>query len=686
MTDYQKRYIARELSWLAFNHRVLQEAEDPAVPIVERLKFLGIYSNNRDEFFRVRVASLKRMIGLRKEAQDIFLGMPKEVLRQVNEEVVSQQKLFDRIYQNLLAELRGHQIHVVNETQLTPEQQAFVRSYFLEEVQPNLVPVMLDLAPEFPYLRDKSVYLFVKLSDSRKKRATRHSIIEVPTAVLPRFVVLPKEGEKNYIILLDDVIRFSLGSIFGTLGLDTFEAYNIKLTRDAELNLEADFSLSLIDKLEKSLKQRKRGIPVRFVYDAKMPKDMLNLLMTSMRITSSSSLIPGGRYHNFKDFMGFPNVGGKRTRFQKLKPLPHPDLPQGGSVMQVLAKKDVLLCYPYHSFYPVLDLLREAAIDPKVSEIKMTLYRAARKSMVVNALINAIRNGKKVTVVMELQARFDEENNIMWSQRLQDAGATVIFGVPGLKVHSKLLLVTREEHRKKVHYARIGTGNFNEDTARVYSDHSLFTSDERLTSEVASMFRFFERNFEVGEYRHLLVSPFFMRDHLYRLIDKEIALARAGQPAYCILKLNNLVDRGMIDRLYEASAAGVRVTLIVRGMCALKAGVEGLSENITAISIVGRFLEHSRILIFGNGGDEQYYITSADLMTRNLDMRSEVACPIYDPNIRKQLRMMIDTQLKDNVKARILDADRKNAHRSARGTKVDSHLAMYDYYKGLLGQ
>ncbi|MCF8257284.1 MAG: polyphosphate kinase 1 [Flavobacteriales bacterium] len=686
MTDFRQRYVARELSWLSFNHRVLQEAEDPAVPIVERLHFLGIYSNNRDEFFRVRVASLKRMLGIRKEAHDIFLGIPKDVLAQVNREVVEQQRLFDRIYQNLLAELKGHQIHVINETQLNEAQEKFVRSYFIEEVQPNLVPIMLDLAPEFPYLRDKSVYLMVRLSASKGKREPRFSLIELPTHVLPRFIVLPKEGDKNYIILLDDVIRFSLGNIYGTSDYDTFEAFNIKLTRDAELNMETDVSLSLLMKLEKSLKQRSKGTPVRFVYDAKMPKEMREMLMKAMKVTSSSSLIPGGRYHNFKDFMNFPNVGGKRTRFTKLKPLSHPDLPQGGSVMKVLKQKDVLLCYPYHSFYPVLDLLREAAIDPKVKEIKITLYRAAKKSMVVSALINAIRNGKKVTAVMELQARFDEQNNIMWSQQLQDAGATVIFGVPGLKVHSKLLLVTRIEGAKKVYYARIGTGNFNEDTSRVYSDHSLFTSDERLTSEVATMFRFFERNFEVGEYQHLLVSPFFMRNRIYALIDKEIALAKAGQEAYCIIKLNNLVDRHMIDRLYEASAAGVKVTLIVRGMCSLKAGVRGLSDNITAISIVGRFLEHSRIFIFGNAGDEQYYITSADLMSRNLDMRSEVACPIYSPAIQKQIRAMIDIQLRDNVKTRILDPEQQNTYRRTRGPKVDSHLAMYEYYRVLLGE
>ena len=683
MTDYQKRYTSRELSWLAFNQRVLQEAEDPSVPIIERLKFLGIYSSNRDEFFRVRVASLKRMIDLKKEAMDIFLGLPKAVLAQVDKEVVSQQKQFDRIYTGLLAELRGHQIHVLNETQLSPEQEAFVKDYFIDEVRPTLVPIMLDLAPKFPYLRDKSVYLLVRLTASKGKHQPRYSLIELPTSVLPRFVVLPKEGDKNFIMLLDDVIRFSLGNIFGASHYDTFEAYNIKLTRDAELSFDTDLSLSFVEKMEKSIQQRKKGIPVRFVYDAKMPQEMLQMLMHAMKITASSSLIPGGRYHNFKDFMGFPNVGGKRTRFAKLKQLPHPDLPQGGSVMKVLAKKDVLLCYPYHSFYPVLDLLREAAIDPKVTEIKITLYRAAKRSKIVNALINAIRNGKKVTAVVELQARFDEEANVYWSKQLQDEGATVIFGVPGLKVHSKLLLVKRIEGKQTVNYARIGTGNFNEDTAKVYSDHSLFTSDVRLTSEVATMFRFFERNFEVGEYRHLLVSPFFMRNHITALIDKEIALAHAGLKAYFVLKLNNLVDRELIDKIYEASAAGVKVQLIVRGMCSLKAGVPDLSENVTAISIVGRFLEHSRILIFGNGGDEQIFITSADLMSRNLDGRSEVACPIYDSEIKKQVRKMIDLQLKDNVKARILDPDRRNAYLATKGPKVESHKALYEFYREL---
>jgi polyphosphate kinase len=683
MTDYQKRYTSRELSWLAFNQRVLQEAEDPSVPIIERLKFLGIYSSNRDEFFRVRVASLKRMIDLKKEAMDIFLGLPKAVLAQVDKEVVSQQKQFDRIYTGLLAELRGHQIHVLNETQLSPDQEAFVKDYFIDEVRPTLVPIMLDLAPKFPYLRDKSVYLLVRLTASKGKHQPRYSLIELPTSVLPRFVVLPKEGDKNFIMLLDDVIRFSLGNIFGASHYDTFEAYNIKLTRDAELSFDTDLSLSFVEKMEKSIQQRKRGTPVRFVYDAKMPQEMLQMLMHAMKITASSSLIPGGRYHNFKDFMGFPNVGGKRTRFAKLKQLPHPDLPQGGSVMKVLAKKDVLLCYPYHSFYPVLDLLREAAIDPKVTEIKITLYRAAKRSKIVNALINAIRNGKKVTAVVELQARFDEEANVYWSKQLQDEGATVIFGVPGLKVHSKLLLVKRIEGKQTVNYARIGTGNFNEDTAKVYSDHSLFTSDVRLTSEVATMFRFFERNFEVGEYRHLLVSPFFMRNHITALIDKEIALAHAGLKAYFVLKLNNLVDRELIDKIYEASAAGVKVQLIVRGMCSLKAGVPDLSENVTAISIVGRFLEHSRILIFGNGGDEQIFITSADLMSRNLDGRSEVACPIYDPEIKKQVRKMIDLQLKDNVKARILDPDRRNAYLATKGPKVESHKALYEFYREL---
>jgi polyphosphate kinase len=680
----EKRYVGRELSWLSFNERVLQEADDKETPLIERLKFLGIYSNNRDEFFRVRVATLKRLISMGKDAENVVLGDPERMLEEVNREVVRQQKRFDAVYASLSKELEAEGIHMVNENNLSVAQAEFVSMYFQEQVRPTLVPIMLDLAPHFPYLRDKSLYFIIRLSSSKKKAKHTHCVIELPSDVLPRFVVLPEDSTGVHIIFLDDVIRHNLGSMFTHMPYDTFEAYTIKMTRDSELELSNDVSQSYLEKLERSLQKRKKGSPVRFVYDREMPNDMLRMVLKAVKFKGTSSLIAGARYHNFKDFMSFPEVGGKKLRQKRLKPLPHPDLPAGTSFIEVMRHKDVMLCYPYHSFNPVIDLIREAAIDPKVTHIKMTLYRVANNSLVVKSLINAVRNGKDVTVVVELQARFDEESNIYWSKKLQDEGARVIFGVPGLKVHAKLLLIARKEGSRTRNYVRIGTGNFNEQTSRIYSDHSLFTTDPRLGNEVERLFHFFEKNYEVGTYRHLLVSPFYMRKRWEKLIDTEIENARAGIDAYIIIKVNNLVDRGIIDKLYEASAAGVKVTLIVRGMCSLRPGVKGLSDNITAISIVGRYLEHSRILIFANGGDEKMYISSADLMARNLDLRSEVACPIYDVEIKEQVRQMIEEQLRDNVKARIVDSDLDNRFVQRKGVAIESHVTMHEYYRNLL--
>lgn len=684
MSKTEKRYIGRELSWLSFNERVLQEAEDNHTPLIERLKFLGIYSNNRDEFFRVRVASLKRLTQLGKEAENLVLGDPVKMLDEVNKEVVRQQKRFDSVYASLLKELEDEGIYILNERQLNAKQSEWVSNYFQEQVRPTLVPIMLDLAPDFPYLRDKSLYFVIRLSDTQKRAKPTHSLIELPSDVLPRFVVIPGEGPDTHIIMLDDVVRHNLGSIFTHMPYDNFEAYTIKMTRDSELELENDVSRSYLEKMERSLQKRKKGSPVRLVYDKAMPAPMLQMVLKAVKFKGTSSLIAGARYHNFKDFMSFPEVGNKKLRLKKLPLLPHPDLPQGSSFIEVMRKKDVMLCYPYHSFNPVIDLIREAAIDPKVTSIKMTLYRVASNSNVVKSLINAIRNGKAVTVVVELQARFDEESNIYWSKKLQDEGAKVIFGVPGLKVHAKLLLINRKEGSRTRNYVRIGTGNFNEQTSKIYSDHSLFTTDPRLANEVERLFNFYEKNYEVGTYRHLLVSPFYMRKRWEKLIDTEIDNARNGMDAYIIIKVNNLVDKGIIDKLYEASKAGVKVNLIVRGMCSLKVGVKGLSDNIEGRSIVGRYLEHSRILIFANGGDERMYISSADLMARNLDLRSEVACPIYDPEIRNQVRKMVEDQLRDNVKARVLDQYLSNEFVEKKGEPFESHLTLHDYYRNLI--
>lgn len=683
MDEFEKRYVSRELSWLAFNLRVLQEAEDENVPLIERLRFLGIYSNNRDEFFRVRVASLKRMVRLKSTAQNVILGDPVQVLEKIEQQTVKTQGKFMQVYHSILKEFEQHKIFMISEKELgkNTELSEYVATYFKETVRPSIMPVMLDLSPQFPYLRDKSVYLMVRLKDSKKKLEDRFAFIEVPTDNISRFLVLPKEEDRINIMLLDDVIRFMLPSIFHSLEHDRFEAFAIKLTRDAELDIDDDISSSLLEKMERSLEKRKKGVPTRFVYDNKMPEDMLDVLVKKMKLRQHGNLIPSGRYHNFKDFMGFPVIGYKKLRFKKLKQLPHPDLSTSESIFSVLDRQDVLLHYPYHSFLPEVDLLREASIDPNVSRIMITLYRVATNSNIVRSLINAIQNGKQVVAVVELQARFDEESNLYWSKKLEEAGASVLYGVAGLKVHSKLMYIERKEAGRPSRYVRIGTGNFNGDTSKIYTDYSLLTSHKGICKEVEQVFNFYRRNFEIPVLNHLLSSPFNMRSSIESLILDEIDRAKSGQDAYIIFKLNNLVDKDMIDLLYKASQAKVKITLLVRGMCSLKAGVRGMSENISAISIVGRFLEHSRVLIFGNGGEEIMYITSADMMTRNLDHRSEVAVPIYDPAIAKQIRSHLSTQLKDNQKARIIDPKQANVYIARSGTACDSQMVIHDQYR-----
>ncbi len=655
--------INRELSWLAFNDRVLQEAEDNTVPLIERLKFLGIYSNNRDEFFRVRVATLKRVVKHQKKAEELMGENPVRLLDKIQKAVIAQQEKFERTYQKIIRELKKQNISIINERQLTPIQGAFVKNYFREKVKSSLFPIMLDNASAFPYLKDRLGYLIVKLGRKDKTKKNKFAIIEVPTDNISRFLVLPKDKEKNYIILLDDVIRFCLDDIFQNFEYDYVKAYNIKLTRDAEIDIDNDLSKSFVEKISKGLKARKKGQPVRLVYDSAIAPDMLDFIMKKIKLGKEDNPIPGGRYHNFKDFISFPNVGHPDLSYKKIKPLKHPDFKDQTSLIKVIKKKDVLLTYPYQSFDHIIDFLREASIDPKVQSIKITLYRVAKNSSIVQALINALKNGKTVTAVIELQARFDEEANIYWSDKLKEEGANVIYGVPGLKIHSKMFLITRKESGTINQYAHIGTGNFNGDTARVYTDHTLLTSDSQITEEVERVFNFYSDNYKGGSYKHLLVSPFYMRKRLYQLINKEIQHARANKPASIFLKLNNLVDPQMIYKLYEASSEGVEIKLIVRGICSLVAGIKGLSENIEAISIVDKYLEHSRVFIFHNKGHEKYFISSADWMTRNLDHRSEVAVPIYDSAIQKQLKNIMDTLWADNTKARMLGSTQNNEYR-----------------------
>ena len=542
---------------------------------------------------------------------------------------------------------------------------------------------MVDAAPKFPYLKDNAIYLVIKLLRYDKNKKSKYALIEVPTNVLSRFLVLPKtEEKKQHIILLEDVIRFCLDDIFSIFEYDSIEAYAIKMTRDAELDIDQDVSKSIVEKISRSLKKRKRGTPVRLTYDDDIPKETLSYLTKRIKVLKEENLIAGGRYHNFRDFIDFPNVGTAELRNRIPHPLNHRELDVHKSAFRIIKEKDVLLTYPYQSYHHIIDMLREASIDPKVQSIKITLYRVAKNSNIVNTLVNAVKNGKSVTAVVELQARFDEEANIFWANKLQEEGVKVIFGVPNLKVHSKLFLISRREGGKSTLYAHIGTGNFNEETARVYSDMSLLTADKRITEEIARVFNFYEDNLKAGNYKHLAVAPFNMRKKFSKLINNEIENAAAGKEAYIILKMNNLVDEEMIAKLYEANSAGVRVKMIIRGTCSLVTELAGYSDNIEAISIVDKFLEHARVFVFCNEGSEKYFISSADWMARNLDHRSEVAVPVYDENIRKELRTMIDLQLNDNTKARIINTRQDNRYRQTDSkTKNRSQDEIYKFLR-----
>jgi len=671
--------INRELSWLSFNERVLQEAADPNVPLLERLRFLGIYSNNRDEFFRVRVATVRRLTRFNKKLEILQGEDPTELLEKIQKAILQHQLKFEKIYDGILQKLKQQHIFIVNETQLNPEQGRFVRSYFKSIVQPHLFPVILDNNPQFPYLKDKSIYLVIKLQKNGKEKKIKYALVEIPTKVISRFLTLPSGKDKKFIMLLDDVIRYNLDEIFSIFDYDQIESYVVKITRDAELDMDNDLSKSLLEKISKSIKNRKKGLPVRLAYDGKIPRDLIEMLITRMKFRKLDNLIPGGRTHNFKDFIKFPDAGSPNLRYRKLIQLEHPLLKGHSTLFPVIKERDVMLFFPYHSYHYILNLLREASIDPRVEHIKITLYRVANNSIIANALVNALKNGKSVTVVVELQARFDEESNIYWANQLQEEGATVIFGVPGLKVHSKLFLITRKEAGKYVHYAHIGTGNFNEETAQVYSDISILTADERITEEVVKLFNFYANNYKAETFKNLVVAPWDMRKRYIHLINKEIANAREGKEAYIWLKLNSLVDEEMISKLYQASQEGVKIKMIIRGICSLVPGVKGLSENIDVISIVDKFLEHSRVFVFCNKGEEKYFLASADWMSRNLDHRSEVAVPVYDPRLQKELREFMMTQFRDNCKARVINQKQDNQYKKS--TARIKHRAQEEFYR-----
>jgi len=681
MARTKSNSINRETSWLYFNERVLQEAADPSTPLINRIKFLGIYSNNLDEFFRVRVATVNRMISMDKTLfQQKYLN-PRKTLREINRITKIQQKEFQRIYNSVIQELADNNVFVISDKELSPVQGKFVDQYFREHVRPSLFPIILSNL-KAASLRDHSLYLAVVLQVKGKPTQEKYALVEVPVNTLSRFIILPQDNEKRFIILLDDVIRHCLNDIFSVFGFNSYKAYAVKFTRDAEMDIDNDVSKSFLELMAEGLKQREIAPPVRFVYDRHMPERLLNQLLAKLNISQSDTITPGGRYHNFKDFVSFPNVGTPEMEYKSLPPLEHQGLRSTISILAGIKERDYLLHYPYQSFHYLIDLLREASLDPQVRAIKMTLYRVARYSNVVNALINAARNGKEVTVFLEVQARFDEEANIYWAEKMQEEGVRVIQSIPGYKVHAKLLLIRRKEGMKSVYYAGVGTGNFNETTAKIYTDVSIFTANKEIVADVNSVFHLFESIYNAPRFAKLIVAPFHMRNHFIKLLNNEIRNAKTGIDAWMILKINNLTDVKTIKKLYEASAAGVKIKLIVRGICLLQPGVARLSENIEAITIVGRFLEHSRIMVFANNGTELYYLSSADWMERNFDHRIEVACPIFDRDLQREIMTILQIQLRDNTKARHIAASQLNLYvKGNLNLKINSQVETYKFFK-----
>lgn len=684
----------RELSWISFNERVMQEAQDRSVPLLQRLRFLGIYSNNQDEFFKVRVANLERMMLLRGARTKEMQGGDtlEALLAKVYDRLNGLQQAFEQTYREIVTEMEGYGIFIVDETRLTETQAEFCREYFADKISPLLVPLLVRKSTKLPFLRDGRIYHAVKMTGvgSGKGSTVRYAIVEIPgTATLPRFIVLPPSAEgKTEIIFVDDIIRLCLDEVFFMFDYDKIEAYAFKFMRDAEMSLDDDVNKSIIEKMEQGIDKRKHGRPVRLVYDETMPADLLETITEKLGLRPGSGNVrPGGRYHLMRDLMKFPKVNPE-LEYHNPTPLRHPAIKPFSSIFEVIRRQDILLNYPYHTFNHFIDFLREAAMDPKTVSISMTLYRTAERSKIIRALINAAKNGKKVVVFMELLARFDEERNIDNAETLREAGIKVIYGIEGLKVHSKLVLVERREGARTRGYVHVGTGNFNEDTAGVYSDFSLFTANRDVAEDARQVFEFLQTSYKHMDTKQLLVSPFNMRKSFDELIDAEIENAKKKKKAYIYAKCNSLTDEKIIQRLYKASAAGVKVRLIVRGACCLMPGVEEISENIAGISIVDKYLEHARLFIFCNGGKERAFIGSADWMTRNLNRRVEVAIPILDKKILAVLKKVFSIQWHDNVKARDLEYPLQNRYRgdeenAAVGERIRSQVALYDYYASL---
>ena len=696
-TESGFRYIDREKSWLAFNARVLQEAADEAVPLLERLRFIGIFSNNLDEFFRVRFAAIRRLSMSGVSGEKILGGISaQQLVKDITEIVIKQQAESLRVLNEIEKKLVKQNIIIINENEVSEEHENFIKDFFIQKISPELVTIILNDLAEFPLLKDTSGYLAIKLVMKAEQKSkmlglvktkseVRYAIIEIPKNT-NRIVELPKIDGKQYLMMLDDLIRYNLSSIFNIFDYESISAHMIKITRDAQLDIDSDMSKSMLEKIATSVKDRRIGEPVRFVYDEHIGKDTLKFFLSKMGIDVSDGVIPGGRYHNRRDYMNFPNLGRFDLLYPPRVPLPVEGLSLDGSLLNKIAKKDYLINAPFQSFSYLIKFLREAALDPKVTSIKITLYRLAKNSQIVSSLINAAKNGKKVTVQIELQARFDEASNIFYAEQMQQEGIELIFGIKGLKVHSKICLIDRIEDGKLKRYGFISTGNFNESTAKIYTDLTLFTSHQQILKDVSKIFDFFDVNYRIHRYKHLIVSPHYTRSKFYKLIDREINNAIMGRPAYINLKMNSISDYPMIDKLYEASNAGVKIKLQVRGICSLIPGVKGMSENIEAVSIVDYFLEHTRSFIFCNNDNPEVYISSADFMTRNLDGRVEVTCPIYDEEIKKQIIDTFNVGWKGNVKARYHSEKFENKYRvRSEGEPIfRAQHEMYNYYRDRL--
>ncbi len=670
----------REISWLEFNERVLHEAQDESVPLLQRLRFLGIFSNNQDEFIKVRLANLMRYSAMRHREQPIMTGgyRPEELLSLVNTKMSVSQAKFRQTYTNILAEAEAEGIFMVQQDQLTEEQKEFCRQYFLSVLSLRLGPVIIRKSMKLPFFPDGKIYLAVKMTS---KRATRYAIIQIPVSESsPRFVVLPSKAGRTDIIFVDDIIRLFIDDIFFMFSYDSLSAHTFKIIRDAELPLDDDVSKSIAEKMFKGLTRRERGRPVRMVYDSQMPLDLRDTIVRKFGLNLSAQVEEGGRYHLMRDLMKFPKVS-PALESRSPRPLPHPDIDPGESILRVIKRKDILLAYPYHTFNHFIDLLREAAIDPMVNSIYITLYRTASHSKVISALLNAAANGKQVTALIELKARFDEEQNIDNTDILQRGGVKVITSQEMLKVHSKLVLIERREGNTMRGYAYVGTGNFNENTSGIYSDFGLLTTNEAITSDALKVFEFLENTHKHPSCKQLIVSPYYMRGKIEELIEREIEQAEKGKKAYFYGKFNSLTDIDMIKLLYKASRKGVKIKLMVRGACCLNAGVEGLSETIEVRSIVDKYLEHARLIICHNGGKPQSYILSADLMSRNLNRRVEVGAPILSKEIHATLIEYFKIQWRDNVKSRLVAPPYVNGYIENDKEPLRSQDELYTFFE-----